>query len=103
MGPTMRALPAGSKLIYTEPGEAFSLYIMLSMIVGVVLASPFIMFQVWMFVAPGLYQNEKKLAIPFVVLTTLGFVGGAGNLIRAGGNLPGGYSPARQYRAASPK
>jgi sec-independent protein translocase protein TatC len=77
MGPTMRALPAGSKLIYTEPGEAFSLYIMLSMIVGVVLASPFIMYQVWMFVAPGLYQNEKKLAIPFVVLSTLGFVGGA--------------------------
>ena len=77
MGPTMRALPPGSQLIYTEPGEAFSLYIMLSMIVGVVLASPFIMYQVWMFVAPGLYQNEKKLAIPFVVLTTLGFVGGA--------------------------
>jgi sec-independent protein translocase protein TatC len=77
MGPTMRALPAGSKLIYTEPGEAFSLYIMLSMIVGVVLASPFIMYQVWMFVAPGLYQNEKKMAIPFVLLTTLGFVGGA--------------------------
>jgi len=77
MGPTMRALPPGSKLIYTEPGEAFSLYIMLSMIVGVVLASPFIMYQVWMFVAPGLYQNEKKLAIPFVLLTTLGFLGGA--------------------------
>jgi len=77
MGPTMRALPPGSQLIYTEPGEAFSLYIMLSMTVGVVRASPCVMFQVWMFVAPGLYQNEKKLAIPFVVLTTLGFVGGA--------------------------
>jgi sec-independent protein translocase protein TatC len=77
MAPTMRALPAGSRLIYTEPGEAFSLYIMLSMIVGIVLASPFIMYQLWMFVAPGLYQNEKKLAIPFVALTTLGFVGGA--------------------------
>jgi len=77
MAPTMRALPAGSRLIYTEPGEAFSLYIMLSMIVGVILASPFIMYQLWLFVAPGLYQNEKKLAIPFVVLTTLGFVGGA--------------------------
>jgi sec-independent protein translocase protein TatC len=77
MGPTMRALPPGSRLIYTEPGEAFSLYIMLSMIVGVVLASPFIMYQVWMFVAPGLYQNEKRLAIPFVLFTTLGFLGGA--------------------------
>src|SRR5438876_1408310 len=77
MAPTMRALPPGSRLIYTEPGEAFSLYIMLSMIVGIVLASPFIMYQLWMFIAPGLYQNEKKLAIPFVMLTTLGFLGGA--------------------------
>src|SRR6266498_1865132 len=68
---------SGSRLIYTEPGEAFSLYIQLSMIVGVILASPFIMYQVWMFIAPGLYQNEKKLAIPFVVLSTIGFVGGA--------------------------
>jgi sec-independent protein translocase protein TatC len=77
MAPTMRQLPSGSRLIYTEPGEAFSLYIQLSMIVGVILASPFIMYQVWMFIAPGLYQNEKKLAIPFVVLSTVGFVGGA--------------------------
>jgi sec-independent protein translocase protein TatC len=77
MAPTMRQLPPGSRLIYTEPGEAFSLYIQLSMIVGVILASPFIMYQVWMFIAPGLYQNEKKLAIPFVVLSTVGFVGGA--------------------------
>src|SRR5207247_7336665 len=51
MGPTMRALPAGSKLIYTEPGEAFSLYIMLSMIVGVVLASPFVMYYLCMYIA----------------------------------------------------
>jgi sec-independent protein translocase protein TatC len=77
MAPTMRQLPPGSRLIYTEPGEAFSLYIQLSMIVGVILASPFIMYQVWMFIAPGLYQNEKKLAIPFVVLSTIGLVGGA--------------------------
>jgi sec-independent protein translocase protein TatC len=77
MAPTMQQLPAGSKLIYTEPGEAFSLYIQLAMIVGTVLASPVIMYQVWMFIAPGLYQNEKKLAIPFVLLSTIGFVGGA--------------------------
>jgi sec-independent protein translocase protein TatC len=77
MAPTMRVLPPGSKLIYTEPGEAFSLYIQLSLIVGTILASPFIMYQVWLFIAPGLYSNEKRLAIPFVVLSTLGFVGGA--------------------------
>jgi sec-independent protein translocase protein TatC len=77
MAPTMRQLPPGSRLIYTEPGEAFSLYIQLSMIIGVILASPFIMYQVWMFIAPGLYQNEKRLAIPFVALSTIGLVGGA--------------------------
>jgi sec-independent protein translocase protein TatC len=77
MAPTMKVLPAGSRLMYTEPGEAFSLYITLSMIVGAILASPFIMYQVWMFIAPGLYSNEKRLAIPFVVLSTLGCVGGA--------------------------
>jgi sec-independent protein translocase protein TatC len=77
MAPTMRVLPPGSKLMYTEPGEAFSLYITLSMIVGTILASPFIMYQVWLFIAPGLYSNEKRLAIPFVVLSTLGLLGGA--------------------------
>src|SRR5882672_2265323 len=77
MAPTMKHLPAGSKLIYTEPGEAFSLYIQLSLIVGVLMAAPFIMYQLWLFIAPGLYANEKKMAIPFVLLSTLGFVGGA--------------------------
>jgi len=77
MAPTMSQLPAGSRLIYTEPGEAFSLYIQLSMIVGAIIASPFIMYQVWMFIAPGLYSNEKRMAIPFVPFSTLGIVGGA--------------------------
>jgi sec-independent protein translocase protein TatC len=77
MAPTMHVLPPGSRLMYTEPGEAFSLYIQLSMIVGAILASPFIMYQVWLFIAPGLYSNEKRMAIPFVALSTLGLVGGA--------------------------
>jgi sec-independent protein translocase protein TatC len=77
LAPTRKALPAGVKLIYTEPGEAFSLYITVALIAGVVVAAPFIMYQVWMFIAPGLYSNEKRLAIPFVVFTTAGFVLGA--------------------------
>jgi sec-independent protein translocase protein TatC len=77
LAPTRGALPPGVKMIYTEPGEAFSLYIQISLIMGVVLASPFIMYQVWMFIAPGLYSNEKRLAIPFVLFTTIGFVAGA--------------------------
>ena len=77
MAPTMKQLPPGSRLMYTEPGEAFSLYIQLSLIVGVMMAAPFIMYQVWLFIAPGLYANEKKMAIPFVLLSTIGFLGGA--------------------------
>jgi sec-independent protein translocase protein TatC len=63
-------------MIYTQPGEAFGLYIQISLITGVVLAAPWIMWQVWLFIAPGLYTNEKKLAIPFVALSTIGFLTG---------------------------
>jgi sec-independent protein translocase protein TatC len=77
LAPTRHALPAGSTLIYTQPGEAFSLYITVSMIAGVVLAAPYIMYQVWMFIAPGLYSNEKRFAIPFVLFSTIGFLAGA--------------------------
>jgi len=75
--PTWRVLPAGSRMIYTQPGEAFGLYIQVSLITGIVLAAPWIMYQVWLFIAPGLYANEKKFAVPFVLMSTTGFVGGA--------------------------
>ncbi len=77
LAPTRSALPAGVKLVYTQPGEAFSLYITIALIAGAVVASPFIMLQVWLFIAPGLYSNEKRMAIPFVLLTTVGFLCGA--------------------------
>jgi sec-independent protein translocase protein TatC len=75
--PTWKVLPAGSRMIYTQPGEAFGLYIQVSLIMGVVLAAPWIMYQVWLFIAPGLYANEKRFAVPFVLMSTIGFVGGA--------------------------
>lgn len=53
------------------------LYITVGLIAGVVVASPFIMAQVWLFIAPGLYSKEKRLAIPFVLFTTVGFIAGA--------------------------
>src|SRR6476620_6314169 len=77
LAPTRRALPPGVKLIYTQPGEAFSLYITVALIAGAVVASPFIMLQVWLFIAPGLYSNEKRMAVPFVLFTTIGFLAGA--------------------------
>jgi sec-independent protein translocase protein TatC len=77
LGPTRRLLPPGSKMIYTQPGEAFGFNIQIALIAGVIFAAPVIMYQVWLFIAPGLYSNEKKLAIPFVLMSTFGFIGGA--------------------------
>jgi sec-independent protein translocase protein TatC len=77
LAPTVRMLPPGTSLIFTRPGEAFSFYLDIALIGGVVLAAPFVMYQVWRFIAPGLYANEKRYVIPFVVLTTVGTIGGA--------------------------
>ena len=77
LAPTRAALPPGVRLVYTQPGEAFSLYISIALIAGAVVASPFIMLQVWLFIAPGLYSREKLMALPFVLFTTVGFIGGA--------------------------
>lgn len=74
--PARKVLPPGARLIYTAPGEAFALWVNIALIAGVAIASPFIMFQVWRFVAPALYTNEKRLAIPFVLLSSAGVVGG---------------------------
>jgi len=67
----------GGKLIFTEPAEAFFLWIKIAALTGVLIASPYIMWQVWLFIAPGLYSKEKKLAIPFVLVSSSLFVGGA--------------------------
>jgi sec-independent protein translocase protein TatC len=67
----------GGQLIFTEPGEAFFLYIKMAAIAGLLVASPYVMYQVWLFIAPGLYANEKKLAVPFVITASALFVGGA--------------------------
>ena len=67
----------GKKLIYTEAPEMFMLYIKMAALMGVLIASPYIMLQVWLFIAPGLYAKEKKLAIPFVLSSSLLFVSGA--------------------------
>lgn len=77
LAPTLAALPSGSHLILTRPGEGFSFYLDIALIGGSVLAAPFVMYEVWRFIAPGLYANEKRFAIPFVVLATSGSIGGA--------------------------
>ncbi len=77
LGPTRAVLPQGVKMIYTEPGEAFGMYITISLIAAAVIASPYVMYQVWGFISPGLYPKEKRMATPFVLFTTIGFLAGA--------------------------
>lgn len=64
------------KFIYTAPTEAFMLYLKMSFFVGIFVAAPFLLYQVWAFIAPGLYPNEKVYAIPFIVFGTLFFLAG---------------------------
>lgn len=78
MEPLAMMLPEGSKLVWTEPTEAFVLYLKVALLTGIIAAAPVVLWQVWLFVAPGLYAREKKLAIPFIVLGSIGFIVGAG-------------------------
>ena len=75
--PLLKALPAGSTLIATSLIEPFMTYLKIGLIGGILLALPFIFYQFWKFVAPGLYQTEKKWVIPFVLSSSLLFMGGA--------------------------
>jgi sec-independent protein translocase protein TatC len=77
MRPMQLLLPPGGTLVYTDPTEAFMLYIKIALIAGLILASPAVFAQVWLFVAPGLYSHEKKWAIPFIAMSSVFFVLGA--------------------------
>ena len=56
----IRTLPAGSELIYTNRSEGFSFWFNITLIAGLVLAAPFVMYQVWGFIAPGLYAQRRS-------------------------------------------
>jgi sec-independent protein translocase protein TatC len=77
MRPMQRMLPPGGRLIFTEGPEAFMLYVRIAIIAGLVIAAPLIMIQLWLFIAPALYAKERRFAIPFVILASAGFIGGA--------------------------
>jgi sec-independent protein translocase protein TatC len=65
------------KLVYLNPTDPFNLYLKIAMLAGLFLTSPFVLYQVWMFISPGLYRNEKRYVMPFMVSTiTLFTLGG---------------------------
>ena len=74
--PLKVSLPEGDRLIFTNLPEMFFAYLKTAFVAGILLVAPYIFYQLWMFIAPGLYQNEKKYIIPFVLFSTILFVGG---------------------------
>jgi len=75
--PLIAVMASSDKLIFTGLPEAFFTYLKVSLLAGLLLASPVIIYQFWMFVVPGLYDKERRLVLPIVVLSSLFFVGGA--------------------------
>jgi len=67
----------GGQLIYTRPMAGFVFSLKISALAGLIIASPFLFAQVWLFVAPGLYAREKKVIVPFVFFSSLFFFAGA--------------------------
>ncbi|OLC79482.1 MAG: twin arginine-targeting protein translocase TatC [Deltaproteobacteria bacterium 13_1_40CM_4_68_19] len=78
MQPVFAALPEGEKALhFASSVEPFIIYLKVGLYAGLFVASPFIFWQIWLFVAPGLYRRERKKIAPFVLAATLFFVGGA--------------------------
>ena len=64
------------KLVYLNPTEPFNLYLKVGLMAGLFVASPFVLYQVWLFISPGLYRNEKRYILPFMVSTVGLFLAG---------------------------
>lgn len=77
MGPLSLALPPGGKLIAIKVTEIFVLHLKMSFFAAIFVAAPAWLAQVWLFIAPGLYPNERKFAIPFIFFGTAFFLLGA--------------------------
>jgi len=74
--PLMRALPSGAHMIATGVVTPFLIPVKIAAVTGLVVALPYVLYQAWAFVAPGLYVHEKKLVLPLIVSSTILFVVG---------------------------
>jgi sec-independent protein translocase protein TatC len=77
VAPLNALLPPGSTFISTRPTEMLGVYMQIALIAATAVSAPWIMYQVWRFIAPGLYRHEKRFVVPFVILTSAGFIAGA--------------------------
>ena len=78
MTPLFLASPTLVKLVYTNLTEAFITYLKLAILLGIIFSIPVLLYELWMFVAPGLHGNEKKTVLTVVFWATLLFAVGAG-------------------------
>jgi sec-independent protein translocase protein TatC len=69
-------LPKGTHLAFTTMPEPFILYFRVALYGGIILASPFLLWQVWLFISPALYRRERRWAVPFLLVTVLFFLSG---------------------------
>jgi sec-independent protein translocase protein TatC len=77
--PIMEALKRNSMpqtLVYLNPTDPFNLYLKIGALAGLFVACPFVLYQVWLFVSPGLYRNEKRYVVPFMLSTVALFLSG---------------------------
>lgn len=74
--PLLDVLPAGSTAMYTTLPEAFFTRMYIAFIVGLFAASPFIFYQIWSFISPGLYEEEKHFILPIAFISALFFIAG---------------------------
>jgi sec-independent protein translocase protein TatC len=74
--PLRKAMP-DIEFIFTAPTESIILYMKMAFFVGIFLAAPYILYQAWAFIAPGLYAHEKHYVVPFVLMGSVCFTGGA--------------------------
>jgi sec-independent protein translocase protein TatC len=72
----LRANHLPEKLVYTNPTDPFNIYVRIALIAGLFIASPVVLYQLWMFISPGLYRNEKRYVLPFMVVTVGLFLAG---------------------------
>ncbi len=72
--PLLQALPEGTKMIATGVITPFMVPMKVTALVAFMVALPYVLFQAWAFIAPGLYENEKRLALPIVVMSTVLFL-----------------------------
>jgi sec-independent protein translocase protein TatC len=75
--PLTDVLPEGTSLIFTSVTEAFFTYLKVGLLAGVFIASPFILYQLWAFISPGLYKKERRALIPVTFVSVILFIMGA--------------------------